>query len=809
MAAEQHDYAELQTETKLKDLGQRLVTLSVANRETLLSIASREANRRRDEAAAVLDRLQQLNPTVASYFSPKSYAISELPLRMICTQELDSVESFIVVSYSWHCPSWKLADGAKPIAPGWAISQPMVDAIMGHRQNEQEAVWLDRLCIDQNDERDKELHIGTMDLVYRSARRVIILFEDIELTKEEGDAGVTYAAFYRDLCDQVSDRNLEGKERSDFINSYFPSREKEYREQGKGHLVQDIRPFLLKMLSSRWYTRAWCAHESRVVRHSRVNNPLILCFDHQGQVLSFEFSFIFLLANIFANMELMAKNDFLHALDSNPTGLQQLRIRMQRLFHLDNENASAMEHLASVIQFGCLHKGDLISIALNTSGIPLIFSGQHNVKTDEDTIWLFSVLTLAAGDVQPLIFEGERLRFANPDGSQAASWMSHPREYFHGDRLCTPLAHSITEIKRDYIELDLLIFPTLTSEPSPAAQETALKMVETYHLLDLAMELMCPPDVDVSGERAIERYIREQVYLLQGQRIDRTSLAKFLCAWLACGIHNGLDWMTGFPERIRRSTEARERQLETGTLGIARDERLVDAAAAILDYFGAEGRAFTNPVTPGSDTKTLIGQLTKFLTTILDPRIGGLSNHPQLLPFTATSVQMVDCAITSSSFSRSWIAVPAALAHLTAWRKRAWVVEPFDLQDTSDNTGGRLRGLRQEFVQGQKWVDAYPFLRHDGTKSRLAIGGEGSRVGWRMWGNREICGCEDLGSYCEMLAKNGNDAGDASMIEAAEGSVVLLRKQRVYGSVELDYQRIKRIAEDFRKAIAENEEEAR
>ncbi|KAK5653812.1 hypothetical protein OQA88_7970 [Cercophora sp. LCS_1] len=454
MAAEQGDYANVQTTTNLKPLGQTLVTLSVANREKLLSHASQEASRGRNEAAAILDRLQQLNPAAASYFSPKIHAISNLPLRMICSQEPDSesVKSIIIISYSWHYPSWQLAPAAHPITPGWGISKPMVDAIMELRENDQEAVWLDRLCINQNDDGDKELHIGTMDLIYRSARRVIILFEDVQLTKEESDAGVAYAAFYEDLCGQVTDRNLEGKERSDFIYSYFPAQEKTYREQGKGHLLLAVRPFLMKMLSSRWYTRAWCAHESRVARHSRVNNPLILCFGDQDRVLSFEFRFVFMLANIQANMEFIAANDFLNSFNPNSRGLEQLIIRMQRVFPSDNANASPMEHLASIMDFGCLYKGDLISIALNTSGIPLVFNGQKDVETEEDAIWLFSVLTLAAGDMQPLLFEGHRLRLFNPDRTQATSWMSHPRPYFHGDKLYTPMVNSITAITRRYIK---------------------------------------------------------------------------------------------------------------------------------------------------------------------------------------------------------------------------------------------------------------------------------------------------------------------------------------------------------------------
>jgi hypothetical protein len=54
--------------------------------------------------------------------------------------------------------------------------------------------------------------------------------------------------------------------------------------------------FLLKMLSARWYTRAWCAHKCKVNQHAKINNHLFLCFGGDGSELCFEFRFIQYLA---------------------------------------------------------------------------------------------------------------------------------------------------------------------------------------------------------------------------------------------------------------------------------------------------------------------------------------------------------------------------------------------------------------------------------------------------------------------------------------------------------------------------------
>jgi len=862
---EQRDYAKAQTVATLKPLSQTLVTLSVADREALLLKASQEVYGRKDEAAAILDRLQQLNPQVASHFSPKSNAISELPLRMICSQKPEpssssssssgSIKSFIVVSYSWHYPSWKLAPAAKPIVPGWEISQPMVDAIMGLREDSDEGVWLDRLCIDQNDDRDKDVHIGAMGIIYRSARRLIILFEDIQLTKDESEAGVIYAGFYEEMCGEISDRKLEGREKSEFIHSYLPLREKTQQEEGKGYLSQAFRPFLMKMLSSRWYSRAWCAHESRVVAHESVNNPLILCFGHDGQVLAFEFRFLFMLSNIYERQDLVSANNrsFLDILDLDNGTLSAAKLRMQRTVPYGDADTCLMEHLASILQFGCFHKGDLVSIALNTSGIPLCFHGQDQIKTEEDIIWVFSILTLAAGDVLPLVTDDDRLKFVDGDGEISISWATRPGPFFHGKKLATPLVNSITAATREYLELDLLVFPTVPSEPSITSWITALDIIEKYNLVDLATELTLTPSSDLVGENELTRNLQAQLNYHRSHGADPSRLLKKLCSWLACGLDNGLAWMVRFSENMRRSTETEEQLWNTGTLGADADARAVDAAVALFWLFHpttTTGDTQTHAHTAGTGTALMksnpqedkgesericdiIIQLTQFLTILIDPRLSDFSSldSPCRLPFlvrsssgsngdllpsdidgrddpnaepqpTTNSKQhknkmqpdwVRDCTITPSTNSHTFIAVPAALAHLPAWRKRAWLVEPFDL--SKGDPAGREGGLDRVFEEGETCWGAYPFFFPTSEEEENKI------WAWRVWRTQGICGGGDLGLYCETLNNSDPEFGRPKTEE-----VVLLRKQRVYTAEGSDMERtLKNLKKQREREELENE----
>ncbi|KAB5536160.1 hypothetical protein GE09DRAFT_1063016 [Coniochaeta sp. 2T2.1] len=92
------------------------------------------------------------------------------------------------------------------------------------RQNPDEKlhVWLDKLCINQGDHEDIVAHLGIMDAIYHAARRVVILLEDVQLSGDEEQAGLAFARFYVDLCQEVLVRGLEGEEKGRFVKNYFP-----------------------------------------------------------------------------------------------------------------------------------------------------------------------------------------------------------------------------------------------------------------------------------------------------------------------------------------------------------------------------------------------------------------------------------------------------------------------------------------------------------------------------------------------------------------------------------------------------------
>jgi hypothetical protein len=97
------------------------------------------------------------------------------------------------------------------------------------------------------------------------------------------------------------------------------------------HIIEEAKDFACKVLRARWFSRAWCAHESRMARHLKVNNPLFLCFGHAGRVLAFEFRCVHYIARHLHNWGPGNIPGTGNIDTADPATLQQLWYRMQRL----------------------------------------------------------------------------------------------------------------------------------------------------------------------------------------------------------------------------------------------------------------------------------------------------------------------------------------------------------------------------------------------------------------------------------------------------------------------------------------------
>src|SRR5438034_3099637 len=270
-----------------------LLNLSSKNKQSLLKRASEFALKRQVEAEAVLNRLAELNPELANKFGPKEIALSNLTLRLLVSKDAAivvnpgaEIPSFMAISYSWHNPTWTPALAAQSTTP-WGLSEPIVSHIMKLRESNDEGVWIDQLCINQGNKEEKRIAIGSMDVIYRAARRLIIILEDVEIGVDEQRVALKYASLYETLCQIIRGTKPSNDEKKRLTRENFKLDPQDCKA---------IKGFLLRMFSARWFSRAWCAHECKVHPHEAKNNPLFLCFSSDGSVLHFEFRFVHLFA---------------------------------------------------------------------------------------------------------------------------------------------------------------------------------------------------------------------------------------------------------------------------------------------------------------------------------------------------------------------------------------------------------------------------------------------------------------------------------------------------------------------------------
>jgi Heterokaryon incompatibility protein (HET) len=734
-----------------------LIKLSSKNKQNLLDNACQFALERRAEAEDILRRLGQLNAELAKQFDYKKIALSKLKLCVLCStdaaiiENLDAnVPSFLVISYCWRNPGWTPVPAARSTT-SWGLSQPMIDKILGLRESKEEGIWIDQLCIDQENEVEKRIAIASMNVIYRAARRLIIILEDVELCDDEQKAGLRYASLYERMCQIVRERRPPESEKNKLIQEYFKLDARD--------LVTTKR-FLLKMLSARWYSRAWCAHECKVSPHDKINNPLFLCFGSDSGVLCFEFRFIYFLAKSICFTEydygIPKDEEAFRALD-DPTGSTSLFQRTTRIFQLLPErhsDVSLMTHLVTISSYGCEMPTDRISIALNAGRIPLFFRGIIN--SPSDGYWVFALLALASGDLGPLLLEANKLSIYNEETkSEVISWVDRP---YHGpldDRLPTSSPETITKATIEYIELDLFLLQGMPMRASEASKNKARSVIASSALRD-----RCHLS-GVEDQNNISRLVKTVANAMKRAELDRDWLIEFLGSAIDCGI----DWIRQFPDRI--ANEAKSGSWSHGQFN-GFDTGFTDTALDLLSYLG-----ITKEMSPNFDVEFL-QPVIRFFTCITDHRL----KFPVVMPRKICTSAAGDFAFTNATSDRSWVAVPVAVAHLPFFQNRAWLVEPFEPSAAGEQSANSQSNTTPESASGHPGdivsknqvaaTDLFPVLMSDFADRR---GPPNSGGTWRIRKKQTLVGCEPI---------------------AADGqAVVLWKKQKVYGSKNYDWSPLK------------------
>ena len=331
----------------------------------------------------VLETVRRLDPTTASKLQLKEFRTEAVPFKLMSmtrTWNNEGNPSYVAVSYCWHSDEWNIAENLQlHQEAGWSfpISSVMLDAVLDMTEDDYEGVWIDQVCIDQTNLNEKAHAIGNMDLIYRCARRVIILLEDVELSEDEEQA----LRCLTGLPDSSADEefHITGNDVERNVGS-----------QSKPTLLKLVQA-VRKIISARWFTRAWCAQEYQLAP-TRIF--VVACR---------KASYVALGSNFFLNFRFELDKidpvlcDCLQDLDSSP--FESYTYGIRTFSNTEVENA-VFETFYNVCMLKSALLCDKISIALNISGLGLDFQGDINLE--HECKWILASIALASGDISVL-----------------------------------------------------------------------------------------------------------------------------------------------------------------------------------------------------------------------------------------------------------------------------------------------------------------------------------------------------------------------------------------------------------------------
>lgn len=418
--------------------------------------------------------------------------------------------------------------------------------------------------------------------------------------------------------------------------------------------------------------------------------------------------------------------------------------------------------------FGCSSPRDLLSIALNTSNIPLAFVGK--VKSTEEVIDIFRLLVLAGNDAAPLLHRGWKL-------SGMSVWNGPAFPGSVPSRVNMPDLRVITRVTRGFVELNLLIFKTIPAEPTGDSLAKATALIAQYDLEVLVKSYASLHNSKVQLFIGIMDMTKKDMLRREVNPQDA-----FVRTWLAHGIDCGPALMARFPDLLQKATQDNAQ----GVIGRDTDGRLSSVARALcgLVKISPGRRTWGWPIWAGQDSAVNVKNMARFLRTILDPRLKAFATQPRRL-----AVSPDDYAIIGQTTNVGYVAIPLAFAHASADLERAWVLEPFDPvveQLTPEREEDYLPDpIRSKIEPREKVEDVFPLLTSDFEDRRVPR--DDSRATWRLRddfrGRCEIFGCQDLGPIVARLA-----AATAADEEPNDGgNLVLLRRQKVYGAKNHDW----------------------
>lgn len=474
---------------KVKQVSDNLFVLSLTrhNKSNLFSQGIDRLDSGREEADLILRNLQSWASEVAERFHPRtSDVILDTPFRLICSSPTGVpfdgafvIRQYLAISYSWHSEEWGWPgtphSGPEP-GGLWPIGKRFSDAILGLRGHPREGIWMDQICIDQDDDQEKQRAIACMDIIYKSCRRLVVLLEDVELTDDEVALCKKYDV--PEIRWHIAAR--PGEAETAILISVFD-----------------------KVARARWWKRAWCFHEFVVgepwsdKRHQEMYNTVFVLGHETDRTITVKW---LTLQSILAEVIVKVNH---HSPDSKFVSpiLSGLDHRTSPLLDSPDRKAGAikssfMARFNGVAQTDCSLAGDRLSVCINLLGLGLAYKRVKEPTVDE-AYYLAVMLALAAGEKTPLSFAS--MESLVHGGSQ--SWLMRPvtatdttlRKFILGD------IKGIHSIKGDQMEIDLVFFE------HPFENNTDEELNRTYTVFPDTIKSTSPP-LKYEWSSSVEKY---------------------------------------------------------------------------------------------------------------------------------------------------------------------------------------------------------------------------------------------------------------------------------------------------------------
>lgn len=487
----------------------------------------------------LLERLAALDQRVASRFMVKKDIKDTFAFRLICNYP-ETVRrrhtSFISLSYRRKRIVEKHADHYT-----LPLSREMMQAVWDERNSEYEGLWVDQICIDQDSMLEQTISMSAMDEVYRNARLIVVVLDDLELKPHEAELLADHVREYEQLSYVAADKRFR-RHQPPYLETH-----------------DDLFKLLQKMLTSAWFRRAWCRHEMRLAKEHVFLLPCHTVGSYTQTVLRMTSQCIAHLLALATEVPFSADIELLkpalHAFFRDRTrDMLPSSVSIESASHHGNFTTVVAEVFGMeaggdprlpIEQREADARRDKISIILNTMECGLALQPQlpsaRIDMTKEECYYSLLLLALAARDPGALCSVGKPLQMpASGHARQNKAiygWLFEPTNVDAGlnnyrtlDRLPTD-AHLSMGISHGvhYVKLDLkLLNPTRMSPPS-----------EHPDIFELAKTFLNICEKNKHGRH-------RKRYLITDAKANESfgSMREVYTETLACVFTCGPDWMT-------------------------------------------------------------------------------------------------------------------------------------------------------------------------------------------------------------------------------------------------------------------------